>query len=381
MIKATSLLTALGLGLSTFSVASTPARAGGEGVAAGIIGFAAGAIVGSQLNRQRAPARTYRSAPRQPSMSAEERQYWKNVQASLNAVGLDAGPVDGAPGRRTRSAIKDFQLSINAAPDGKLTPQQASMLFARASGQPLVGAQPAYGMMPAGYGQPNLTGQGVYPMPPAGYQQQPAANFPNVTLPANTTVPGVAPVPAGTQPLTFPAAQTAQDAPNVEAPVQMPAFPAVTVPQGATAVAAVPAVPAVPAGTQPVAFPPAQTAQSAPQGVQPAAAPAFPAIAPVTMTASAAPAQVPVVEAPAAPSSPIAFPPVDAAQTSGTAEPVVAAASAEAPAQGSFFPVANAAPAAVAPAPALQAQPQIQVDENGQQFIMMNGQKFLLKAE
>lgn len=141
MLKAVSLITAVGLGLSSLTLTSAPAKAGGEAVAAGIIGFTAGAIVGSQARPHYRPYRHYYYGPRHyrshyrpvyraPRRSAEERQYWMSIQDALNRSGYAAGPVDGAPGRLTRSAIRQYQLSIPAEPTGTLTADQTAALFA-----------------------------------------------------------------------------------------------------------------------------------------------------------------------------------------------------------------------------------------------------------
>lgn len=57
----------------------------------------------------------------------------RNIQSALNARGFDAGPVDGQPGQRTRSAIAAFQSSIGVAPTGTLTRSQLAMLTVGAS--------------------------------------------------------------------------------------------------------------------------------------------------------------------------------------------------------------------------------------------------------
>ena len=324
MLRATSFISALVLALTSYSITSLPARAGGEGVAAGIIGFAAGAIVGSQMNKNRRPVyRSHRSSGR----SAEERAYWKSIQAALNQVGFDAGPVDGAPGRRTRAAIKGFQLTIPAEPTGTLTPQQTQLLFARVNPQPVYANQP------------------VNVAPPLGYQNQPVQTFPNITLPGNGTAGTVQ--PAGQQ-LSFPTPETAKDAPAVPAPAKTLTFPSAT----ATANAApAPASPA-PAPAQPqLVFPAAQPAQDVAELPQAADVPTFPsATESPALVAKASPDQIPVQE------QNLTFPAVEDAAPDVTVE----------------------ASASEAPAPAAQAQ--IQIDENGQPYVLVKGQKFLLQA-
>src|SRR5690606_4164996 len=50
------------------------------------------------------------------------------------ALGFDAGPPDGVFGPRTRRAIAQFQLSIGAAPDGRISPAQIAILYERSQG-------------------------------------------------------------------------------------------------------------------------------------------------------------------------------------------------------------------------------------------------------
>ncbi|MBS8261299.1 hypothetical protein DYI23_13830 [Roseibium polysiphoniae] len=340
MLKATSIFSALVLALTSLSFTSIPARAGGEGVAAGIIGFAAGAIVGSQINKNR-QKRVYRNSSRSSGRSAEERTYWKSIQAALNTVGYNAGPVDGAPGRKTRTAIKNFQLSLPAQPTGKLTPEQAQLLFARANPQP----QPTY----------------VATQPPVAYQQQPAQAFPNVTLPGNGTATPIQPATAPNgQQVTFPAPSISQDTPPMPAPAAVPAqnFPSVSTPT-ATAKA-----PSVSPESQAVNFPTANTDQKTATLPTPVSVPAFPSAAQPdggTMVASTDPT---------APS----FPAVQDGAPVVTKQPIgVTAAAATEPVTNASAPATN-----VAPTPAAQAQ--VQIDASGQPFILVNGQKFLLQA-
>ncbi|WP_417676981.1 peptidoglycan-binding domain-containing protein [Roseibium sp.] len=194
MIKATSIVTALGVALSSFALAATPVRAGNAGgvIAGGIVGFAAGAIVGNQLAKRKNHA--YRAPA--PGRSAEERAYWMDIQDALNTLGYNAGPVDGAPGRRTRQAIREFQRSIPDVPDGKLTPEQTQLLFSRAYPQPA----PGEGVAPAA-GDPAQPGP-VSPdasaasVPAGGFAPpQPGSGQVLQTEPAQ---PGTPPAPTAT---------------------------------------------------------------------------------------------------------------------------------------------------------------------------------------
>ncbi len=325
MWKTTSIFAAAALVVTSFTLSSKPVEAGGEGVAAGIIGFTAGAIVGSQLSKQKQRP-VYRQQPRRTKVysgrSAEERAYWKSVQAALNTIGFNAGPVDGAPGRKTKAAVRAFQASLPAEPTGILTPDQTRMLFAKANPQ-------AYAP------------QQTYVAPPPGYQYQPNQAYPNVTLPntvpvtaqpANPAVTFPAPATAG-QPPALPPAAPAQAFPNAAAPtvtVNAPANPALTFP-----------------------------ATNAPQATAglPAAAPAQ--SFPNATSQGSDVASVATHEMPEGSGGVVTFPAVE-----GSNSPALSVDSPEAP----------EAP----PAPAAQAQ--ILVDENGQPYVLVNGQKFLLQA-
>nr|WP_281379207.1 peptidoglycan-binding protein [Halomonas campaniensis] len=50
-----------------------------------------------------------------------DRQGIAEIQRELNRLGYDAGPVDGAMGRRTRSAIREYQADRDMAQDGLAT--------------------------------------------------------------------------------------------------------------------------------------------------------------------------------------------------------------------------------------------------------------------
>lgn len=53
----------------------------------------------------------------------------RNVQAALNELGFDAGPVDGQPGRKTTNAIAEYQRSVGALATGQLTSDQLAALL------------------------------------------------------------------------------------------------------------------------------------------------------------------------------------------------------------------------------------------------------------
>lgn len=79
-----------------------------------------------------------RAGPARSGPSAAERAVME-TQAALNDLGLDAGPVDGQPGQRTREAIVAYQTGQGFAPTGTLTETQRAALLSDAadrSGEP-----------------------------------------------------------------------------------------------------------------------------------------------------------------------------------------------------------------------------------------------------
>jgi len=52
----------------------------------------------------------------------------KELQTKLNSAGFAIGKVDGLLGRRTKTAIRDFQAANGLVPDGHATPSLLSIL-------------------------------------------------------------------------------------------------------------------------------------------------------------------------------------------------------------------------------------------------------------
>ncbi len=55
----------------------------------------------------------------------------KLIQAKLNELGFDAGPVDGIPGKQTMAAVQNYQVSQGLVPDGYLTKELADEILAK----------------------------------------------------------------------------------------------------------------------------------------------------------------------------------------------------------------------------------------------------------
>lgn len=78
------------------------------------------------LDTRRDSAGTARNCAR---LEWNERTRVMAAQGALNALGFDAGPVDGQPGRRTRAAVEDFQRSAGLRVDGRIDGALLDRLF------------------------------------------------------------------------------------------------------------------------------------------------------------------------------------------------------------------------------------------------------------
>ena len=52
----------------------------------------------------------------------------RDMQARLNILGYNAGPVDGLPGRRTTNALTSYQRKVGLEPDGMLSAKVIELL-------------------------------------------------------------------------------------------------------------------------------------------------------------------------------------------------------------------------------------------------------------
>jgi len=92
------------------------------GIVGGIIG---GAIV-NEGNKQRTQTRTV--VRRSSGISSAQRAQNREVQTSLNYFGFPAGTPDGALGRNSRAAIRQYQSFLQFQPTGSLTPYERDIL-------------------------------------------------------------------------------------------------------------------------------------------------------------------------------------------------------------------------------------------------------------
>ncbi len=142
MRKMTKLTSALCLSLA---ISTTTARAGSEdfifGLGAGIIGSAI--VNGAKKN---APAQTQKRTTRKRSSFSAETQ---DIQLRLSMLGFDVGTPDGVSGRRTRNAIRQFQISIGAYANGKLDNRQIAKLYELTTPQQPAAPTPVAASTPA----------------------------------------------------------------------------------------------------------------------------------------------------------------------------------------------------------------------------------------
>lgn len=91
----------------------------------------------AQQQRRPTAAAPEPARPRQadPQAVARERQV-REVQAALNALGYDAGPVDGEPGPRTRDAVAAFRADYGLDPGSGIDSALAGALRVAARGAP-----------------------------------------------------------------------------------------------------------------------------------------------------------------------------------------------------------------------------------------------------
>jgi len=82
-----------------------------------------GYLIGRQSMRVAHP-----DNPMQPTKRKLTADEVRKLQAALNGLGFNAGAVDGIPGRQTREAIQQFQVSREEIATGVPTAQQMKAL-------------------------------------------------------------------------------------------------------------------------------------------------------------------------------------------------------------------------------------------------------------
>ena len=116
------------IALSMAVVPTTRASAdAGDFVAGAIIGGIVGHAATKQHQRKKAATRTYTKKAYKPRLPST--QEGREIQASLNYFGFNAGTVDGQLGQRSRSAISAYQAYLGYPATGQLTPFEQNLLI------------------------------------------------------------------------------------------------------------------------------------------------------------------------------------------------------------------------------------------------------------
>ena len=114
----------LALGLTLSSVGRVTADAG-DALVGGIIGGVIGGAIVNENNKRRATTkRVYRQKVYSP-----ERAQNRETQTALNYFGFPAGTPDGVLGRRSRTAISQYQAHLNYPVTGYLTQYERDFLL------------------------------------------------------------------------------------------------------------------------------------------------------------------------------------------------------------------------------------------------------------
>ena len=84
--------------------------------------------LGSAQQQQQQPQQGQNQTSQQVSRQ-QQIDYWKQIQARLNQLGYNAGPVDGSPGNKTYSALRSFQATNGLLANGEISEQTNEVLF------------------------------------------------------------------------------------------------------------------------------------------------------------------------------------------------------------------------------------------------------------
>lgn len=112
------------LGASLAFVPADTAQAdAGDFIAGAIIG----GIVGANAKKQRTTTRRYKKKTYRPGIPST--QEGRNIQASLNYFGFNAGTVDGQLGQKTRNAVSQYQAYLGYPVTGQLSAFENNLLI------------------------------------------------------------------------------------------------------------------------------------------------------------------------------------------------------------------------------------------------------------
>ncbi|WP_299632613.1 peptidoglycan-binding protein [uncultured Roseobacter sp.] len=121
-----------------FAPAARVAADGKDFIAGALIGGVVGSQIQKNVTRNRANQQSIFTAPTQRQATTQKRTYraaipatqeGREIQASLNYFGFNAGTVDGQLGGQTRSAISEYQSYMGYEPSGHLTSFEKELLL------------------------------------------------------------------------------------------------------------------------------------------------------------------------------------------------------------------------------------------------------------
>jgi Putative peptidoglycan binding domain len=205
---------------------SSPARADGRDVAAGlIIGGIIGSAIANENNKKKSSKSTKtKSKSKASGISAEQREANREVQTALNYFGYPVGTPDGSIGPKSRAAISEYQAFLGYPGTGQLSEYERSLLVT--SYHRAVAGGPAIANVVSGsvYGLKAVLIAQRDEM--AGVQ---GAGVPGVAAPGS-----VAAATAAALPTLVPAAEVpVEPVPEVMATAETPALPSFMSPSGA----------------------------------------------------------------------------------------------------------------------------------------------------
>ena len=119
--KSAAALSAMLLATSTMQVQADA----GDALVGGIIGGVIGGAIVNERNKKRTVTRKVYRQPVYSAARAENRE----VQTALNYFGFPAGTPDGVLGRRSRTAVSQYQGTLGYPPTGYLTEYEKSFLL------------------------------------------------------------------------------------------------------------------------------------------------------------------------------------------------------------------------------------------------------------
>ena len=119
--KSAAALSAVLLATSTMQVQADA----GDALVGGIIGGVIGGAIVNERNKKRTVTRKVYREPVYSAQRAENRE----VQTALNYFGFPAGTPDGVLGRRSRTAVSQYQSTLGYPPTGYLSEYEKSFLL------------------------------------------------------------------------------------------------------------------------------------------------------------------------------------------------------------------------------------------------------------